>query len=130
MHHILCESPFISRDFYAIRPLILWHILGSHVLLTWGVGVVKIVFRTLLKCDRVMDATPSGATQVQQKSGSPSHFGRAFFVFMRFSPEILSKNGKKKHLLKFGGFLEGKVPTGHKNLTISLVLRICLRKCA
>ena len=44
MHHILCESPFISRDFYAIRPLILWHILGSYFLLIWGVGVVRIIF--------------------------------------------------------------------------------------
>ena len=45
MHHILCESPFISRDFYAIRPLILWHILGSYFLLIWGVGVVRIIFK-------------------------------------------------------------------------------------
>ena len=45
MHHILCANPFISRDFYAIRPLILWHILGSYFLLIWGVGVVEIVFR-------------------------------------------------------------------------------------
>ena len=37
MHHILCESPFISRDFYAIRPLILWHILGTFFLI-WGAG--------------------------------------------------------------------------------------------
>ena len=43
MHHILCENPFISRDCYTIRPLILWHILGSYVLLIWGVGVVEIV---------------------------------------------------------------------------------------
>ena len=27
VHHILCGSPFISRDFYAIRTLISWHIL-------------------------------------------------------------------------------------------------------
>ena len=45
VHHILCESPFIPRDFYAVRPLILWHILGAFLLLIWGVGVVKIVFR-------------------------------------------------------------------------------------
>ena len=44
VHHILCESPFISRDFYAIRPLILWDILGAYFLLIWGVGLVKIVF--------------------------------------------------------------------------------------
>ena len=44
MHHILCESPFISRDFYAIRPLILWHILGAFFLRIWGVGVVRIIF--------------------------------------------------------------------------------------
>ena len=44
MHHILCANPFISRDFYAIRPLILWHILGSYVLLLWGVGVAETVF--------------------------------------------------------------------------------------
>ena len=45
MHHILCESPFIARDFYAIRPLSLWHILGTYFLLIWGVGAIKIVFR-------------------------------------------------------------------------------------
>ena len=44
VHHILCGNPFISRDFYAIRPLILWHILGAYFLLIWGVGVVKIIF--------------------------------------------------------------------------------------
>ena len=43
MHHILCGSPFISRDFYAIRPLILWRILASYFLLIWGVGVVRII---------------------------------------------------------------------------------------
>ena len=47
MHHILCESPFISRDFYAIRPLILWHILGSYFLLIWAVGVVRIIFKSV-----------------------------------------------------------------------------------
>ena len=41
VHHILCESPFISRDFYAIRPLILWHVLGAYFLLIWWVGVSK-----------------------------------------------------------------------------------------
>ena len=46
MHHILCESPFISRDFYAIQPLILWLIWRTYFLLiVWGVGAVKIVFR-------------------------------------------------------------------------------------
>ena len=44
MHHILCESPFIARDLYAIRPLMFWHLLGSYFLLIWGVGVVKIFF--------------------------------------------------------------------------------------
>ena len=34
-----------SRDFYAIRPLNLWHILGSYFLLIWGVRVVKLVFK-------------------------------------------------------------------------------------
>ena len=47
MHHILCESPSISGDFYAIRPLILWHILGAYFWL--GVGVVKSVFRIVLQ---------------------------------------------------------------------------------
>ena len=37
-HHVPCESPSISRDFYAIRPLILWHILGAHFLLILGGG--------------------------------------------------------------------------------------------
>ena len=45
VHHILCESAFISRDFYAMRPLSLWHILGSYSLLIRGGGVVEIVFR-------------------------------------------------------------------------------------
>ena len=44
VHHSLCESPFISRDLYAIQPLILCHILGAYVLLIWVVGVVEIVF--------------------------------------------------------------------------------------
>ena len=38
------KNPFISRNFYAIRPVILWHILGIYFLLIWGVGVVRIVF--------------------------------------------------------------------------------------
>ena len=41
VHHILCESPFMSRDFYAIRLLMSWHILGGIFLLIsciWGVG--------------------------------------------------------------------------------------------
>ena len=38
------KSPFMSRDFYAIRPLILWHILRPYFLLIRGVGVVEIVF--------------------------------------------------------------------------------------
>ena len=38
MHHILCGSPFIPRDFYAIRPPILRLILGAYFLLIWGVG--------------------------------------------------------------------------------------------
>ena len=29
VHHILCANPFISRDLHAMRPLILWHILGA-----------------------------------------------------------------------------------------------------
>ena len=44
VHHILCESPFISRDYYPLQPLILWHGLGAFFLPMWGVGVVKIVF--------------------------------------------------------------------------------------
>ena len=42
VHKIRCESPFISRGFYAIRPLILWRILGTYFLLIGGVGVVEI----------------------------------------------------------------------------------------
>ena len=38
MHHILCESPCISRDFYAIRPLIVWHISGSYFFANMGGG--------------------------------------------------------------------------------------------
>ena len=37
-------SLFIRMDIYAIRPLILWYIVGSFFLLMWGVGVVEIVF--------------------------------------------------------------------------------------
>ena len=42
LHQILCESPLISRDFYAIRPLISWHIFGSVFLLIWGWGLSKL----------------------------------------------------------------------------------------
>ena len=38
MHHILCESPFKSRDLYAIRPLILRHILGAYFFANMGGG--------------------------------------------------------------------------------------------
>ena len=50
MHHILCESLLISGDSYAIRPLVVWHILGAYCLLIWGVGVVKIVFIGERRC--------------------------------------------------------------------------------
>ena len=60
MHHILCESPFIfSRDFYAIRPLNLWHILGAYFLLIWGVGVVEIIFRNFPRSYRAFSARPT-----------------------------------------------------------------------
>ena len=39
------ESPFISGDFYAIRPLIVWAYVGSIFIANMGGGVVKIVFR-------------------------------------------------------------------------------------
>ena len=49
MHHILCGSPFIPSDFYAIRPLneSLYGIFRGHIfLLIWGgVGVVRIILR-------------------------------------------------------------------------------------
>ena len=51
VHHILCESAFISRDLYAIRPLILWHILGAYFLQIWRVGVVKIVSQLSIKLE-------------------------------------------------------------------------------
>ena len=41
VHHILFESPRMARDFYATRPLVLWHILGTTLLLTWGWGLPK-----------------------------------------------------------------------------------------
>ena len=50
MHHILCESPFISRDIYAIRPLILWHILGAYFLQIWGVGGGQNYFHLRVRC--------------------------------------------------------------------------------
>ena len=33
----------MRSEFYAARPLILWHHLGSYFLLIWGVGVVRII---------------------------------------------------------------------------------------
>ena len=50
--HSLWKCPFISRDFYAIRPLILRHILGPYFWLIWGVGVVEIVFTPKLATQR------------------------------------------------------------------------------
>ena len=43
--HFLCESPYIlhkAKRFYAIGPLILWHILGGHLLEIWGVRLSKL----------------------------------------------------------------------------------------
>ena len=58
VHHILCESPFIPRDFYAIRPLIygiFWvYFFGFILLLIWGVGVVEIVFSGCLLLERLL----------------------------------------------------------------------------
>ena len=63
VHHILCESPFISGDFNAIRPLILWHILGAYFLLIWGgAGVVKIVFAGASEEFRRIKSTPDPDT--------------------------------------------------------------------
>ena len=59
VHQILCESPFTSRDSYAMRPLILWHILGAYFLLIWGGG--QKVFFMYLAWDR---ATSNKYTQV------------------------------------------------------------------
>ena len=42
--HIFCRNPLILTDFYAMRTLIVWHILGAQFLQIWGVGVVRIVF--------------------------------------------------------------------------------------
>ena len=39
------KSPFISRDFHAIRPLISWHISGAYFLLIGGGGVCQNCFR-------------------------------------------------------------------------------------
>ena len=47
MHHILFGNPFIPRNFYAIRPPHLWHILGACVVANMGGGVVKIIFKLL-----------------------------------------------------------------------------------
>ena len=72
MHHILCGSPFISRDFYAIRPLSLWHILGSYFLLIWGVGVVRIIF-----------------TLCHSRSVCKRHAARAVWNSDRFGVEVV-----------------------------------------
>ena len=82
MHHILCGNPFISRDFYAIRPPILWHILGAYFLLIWGVGVVKIIFNfwriiyVLVSCQGAHQSFHSAAARPQAPGPErPSPFG-------------------------------------------------------
>ena len=45
VHHILCECPSISRDFYAMRPLIWWHILGAYFLLMGRSKLFSIRYR-------------------------------------------------------------------------------------
>ena len=70
MHHILCGSPLISRDFYAIRPLNLWHILGSYFLLLWGVGVVRIIFRVVFWVGRHL---PSRTGRIGASHKRPSY---------------------------------------------------------
>ena len=44
MHHILCESPFISRDFYAIQPHHLMTYFGVIVLANMGCGGLSYCF--------------------------------------------------------------------------------------
>ena len=40
-----CEIPTRAKGiFYAIRDVILWHILRSYLLQTWGLGVAILVF--------------------------------------------------------------------------------------
>ena len=42
-----CRNPLILTDFYAIQTPIVWHILGAYFFLQiWGVGVVRIIFRS------------------------------------------------------------------------------------
>ena len=60
VHHIVCESSCNSRDFYAIRPLILWHILGAYVLLVWGV-VSKLFSNLALSQDQSSTLNPKSA---------------------------------------------------------------------
>ena len=81
VHHILCVSPFISRDFFSIRPLILWHILGPYFLLIWGVGVVRIIFKFWGRISRghprgYPGGRPGAKASVRpSKSWKNKHFG-------------------------------------------------------
>ena len=54
VHHILCESPFISGDFYAIQPLIVWHILGAYFFANMGGGGGQNCFSKFLTRGNVL----------------------------------------------------------------------------
>ena len=110
VHHILCESPFLSRDVYAIRPLILWHILGAYFLLIWGVGVVKIVLivcagTLLFFCPLRGSLSESSRQKSQQVSVSQSpkasHHKAVCWIF-----EISDSNPMRGKRRKCGRFKE------------------------
>ena len=70
MHHILCERPFILRDFYAIRPLILWHILGGIFFANMGGGGGQNYFQSKLRepVGHLQGSLGRGGPEAQKKS--------------------------------------------------------------
>ena len=59
--HVFCRNPLILTDFYAIQTPIVWHNLGGiYFLQIWGVGVVRIIFRTESRKASLFSSTPMG----------------------------------------------------------------------
>ena len=86
VHHILCASLFISRDFYAIRPLVLYIIayFGSIFFASMGVGVVKIVFNHASWRGAEHDGSYHANRKIQERSGDPNpqYFSKSTAVQM------------------------------------------------